>query len=143
MGFFDSLQENIQKIGADVSTSKFDNQIMVTDGQIQELLVSIGRTYLEAHRETCEPEYAQAVEAIKKLEGEREVLERNKLASQGLRMCEHCHQIITLDSAFCNKCGSKLEPVALSSAGGKFCPSCGASLESGDVFCTSCGAKVN
>ena len=143
MGFFNSLQENIQKVGTNVSTSKFDSQIAGTDSQIQEHLIAIGRTYLEAHREMCEPEYAEDIEAIQKLEAEREVLERNKLAAQGLRKCEHCHQIITLDSAFCNKCGSKLEPVALSSAGGKFCPSCGASLEEGDVFCTSCGAKVN
>lgn len=65
------------------------------------------------------------------------------LAAQGLRLCDHCHQIITLDSAFCNKCGSKLEPIVPSSAGGRFCPACGASLAEGDVFCVTCGAKVN
>lgn len=143
MGLLDSLQGNIQKMGTSSTTSKFDAQIAETDNQIQELLVAMGHIYLEAHREECDPEYAQSIELIKKLEEERAVLERNKLAAQGLRMCEYCHQIITLDSAFCNKCGSKLEPVIVSSAGGKFCPSCGASLESGDVFCTSCGAKVN
>ncbi|WP_432630449.1 zinc ribbon domain-containing protein [Brotaphodocola sp.] len=143
MGFLDSFQGNIQKIGTNVSTAKFDSQILETDNKIKELLISIGRTYLEAHREDCEQEYKEAICSIKKLEEERETLERNKLAAQGLRKCEYCHQIITLDSAFCNKCGSKLEQIVLSSAGGKFCPSCGASLEEGDVFCTSCGAKVN
>ena len=66
-----------------------------------------------------------------------------EVQAQGLRICDHCHQIITLDSAFCNKCGSKLEPIVPSSAGGRFCPACGASLAEGDVFCVTCGAKVN
>lgn len=113
------------------------------EGQIREALIQIGTVYLERHREDCEPEYREFINQIKALEEQKETLERNKLAAQGLRMCEHCRQIITLDSVFCNKCGSKLEPLEISSAGGRFCPSCGASLAEGDAFCTACGSKVN
>lgn len=145
MGFLDSLQANIPKMTAGNSgnASKFDVQIAETDSQIANLLMTIGKIYLEAHRDTCDAEYESAVQSIKTLELQREALERNKLASQGLRKCEHCQQIITLDSAFCNKCGSKLEVLVADTIGGKFCPSCGASLETGDAFCTSCGAKLN
>lgn len=115
----------------------------MVEGKIRETLIQIGIVYLEKHREDCEPEYKGFIQQIKALEEQKETLERNKLAAQGLRMCEHCRQIITLDSVFCNKCGSKLEPLEISSAGGRFCPSCGASLAEGDAFCTACGSRVN
>lgn len=143
MGFLDSLQGNMQKINLNGSANKFDEQIAETDREINNVLTLIGRTYLEAHREAWDPEYEHAIRSVKELELQREVLERNKLAAENLRKCGHCQQVIPLDSAFCNKCGSKLEPVAPDSIGGKFCPSCGASLETGAAFCTSCGAKLN
>lgn len=145
MGFLDSIQANIPKMSTANAggANKFDAQIAETDSQISNLLMTIGKIYLDAHRDTCEPEYESAVQSIKELEIQRETLERNKLAAQGLRKCEHCKQIITLDSAFCNKCGSKLEPIVADSVGGKFCPSCGASIEADAAFCTSCGAKLS
>lgn len=145
MGLFDTIKENtgLTRGGSNQPAGKFDQQIEVVEGQIRESLIQIGTVYLKKHREDCEPEYRELINQIKALEEQKETLERNKLAAQGLRMCEHCRQIITLDSVFCNKCGSKLEPVEMSTAGGRFCPSCGASLAEGDVFCTSCGSKVN
>ena len=145
MGLFDTIKENTNLVrgGSSQPTGKFDQQIEMVEGEIRDVLIRIGTVYLEKHREDCEPEYRGFIDLIKNLEEQKETLERNKLASQGLRMCEHCQQIITLDSAFCNKCGSKLEPLEISSAGGRFCPSCGALLAEGDVFCMACGSKVN
>lgn len=145
MGLLDTIKESagLDRISSIQPALKFDQQIEKVEGQIKETLVQIGKVYLENHRESCEPQYKEYVQKIGDLEEQKAVLERNKLAAQGLRMCEHCHQIITLDSVFCNKCGSKLEPVALSSAGGRFCPSCGGALAEGDAFCTSCGSKVD
>ena len=145
MGLFDTIKENTNLVrgGSSQPAGKFDQQIEAVEGKIRETLIQIGIVYLEKHREDCEPEYKGFIQQIKDLEEQKETLERNKLAAQGLRMCEHCWQIITLDSVFCNKYGSKLEPLEISSAGGRFCPSCGASLAEGDAFCTACGSKVN
>lgn len=145
MGLFDTIKENTNLVrgGSSQPAGKFDQQIEAVEGKIRETLIRIGTVYLEKHREDCEPEYKGFIQQVKDLEDQKETLERNKLAAQGLRMCEHCRQIITLDSVFCNKCGSKLEPLEISSAGGRFCPSCGASLAEGDAFCTACGSKVN
>ncbi|WP_432627124.1 zinc ribbon domain-containing protein [Brotaphodocola sp.] len=145
MGFFDSLKDSLQEKTEKEATSNnnFDLEISATEEKIVELLTKIGRVYMEKHALDNNPEYVEYVKQIQILEEEKQILERNKLATQGLRVCEHCHQIITLDSAFCNKCGSKLNPIVVSSIDGKFCPSCGASLSEGDAFCTACGAKVN
>ena len=142
MGLLENWTNSLQeKQGSGTTSQKgFDAQIASTEKQIQ---AEIGKIYVQQHGLDCEPEYAELVNQIQILEEQKAVLERNKLAAQGLRICDHCHQIITLDSAFCNKCGSKLEPIVLSSAGGRFCPACGASLAEGDVFCVTCGAKVN
>lgn len=145
MGFFDSIKDSLQeKTEKEVTpNNNFDLEISATEEKIVELLTKIGRVYMEKHAFDNNPEYVEYVKQIQNLEEQKQILERNKLAAQGLRVCEHCHQIITLDSAFCNKCGSKLDPIVVSSIDGKFCPSCGASLSEGDVFCTACGAKVN
>ncbi|WP_448861748.1 zinc ribbon domain-containing protein [Clostridium sp.] len=145
MGLLENWTNSLQeKQGSGVSSQKgFDAQIASTEKQIQDTLAEIGKVYVQQHGLDCEPEYVELVNQIQSLEEQKAVLERNKLAAQGLRICDHCHQIITLDSAFCNKCGSKLEPIVPSSAGGRFCPACGASLAEGDVFCVTCGAKIN
>ena len=134
MGLLENWTNSLQeKQGSGTTSQKgFDAQ-----------MAEIGKVYVQQHGLDCEPEYVELVNQIQSLEEQKAVLERNKLAAQGLRICDHCHQIITLDSAFCNKCGSKLEPIVPSSAGGRFCPACGASLAEGDVFCVTCGAKVN
>lgn len=140
MSFLGTLQG--KKENTAPSLGKFDEQIAETERKISEQLVALGAVYCEKHRDDYTEEYMPFMEAIKELEKEKDILEKNKLVAQGLRLCEHCLQTITVDSAFCNKCGSKLEPLVLSGAEGKFCQSCGASLDEGDMFCASCGGKV-
>ena len=69
----------------------------------------------------------------------------------GKTLCEHCGAIITSDSAFCNKCGGKIEPRDFSAIGAgpdeheamqSLCPTCGSPLVEGAVFCEKCGNRV-
>lgn len=81
------------------------------------------------------------------IDKETEYQEKRKLAIKGLRKCEKCGNILVLDSAFCNKCGEKLEPLfaeenTVQSSGQNICPKCGAACAEGAVFCTSCGNKL-
>lgn len=140
MGLLNSLQIK-PKEGA--RGTEFDEQIKIIEGKIRDQLVALGTIYMELHREDYESACERPVIEIRTLEQEKNTLEKNKLASQGLRLCEQCRQIISLDSVFCNKCGAKLTPLAVASENGKYCKSCGTLLEEGDLFCVKCGARVN
>ena len=51
------------------------------------------------------------------------------------RPCPSCRAAVTVDDAFCRKCGAKV-PSA------RVCPSCGTEVASDDAFCRRCGTKV-
>lgn len=147
MGLLDSLQSNIQSGLAGKkegnATSQFDVQIQRVEQMMREKMFEIGRMYAGEHRNDATGEYAVLVDAIKQLEFDRDDLQKQKLAAQGLRECDHCHQIVALDSVFCNKCGGKLEPYQTgASEAATVCPQCGSPLTAGAVFCTQCGTKI-
>jgi len=52
--------------------------------------------------------------------------------------CSKCGATFPAGTAFCNQCGTKLEPAKKS-----FCPKCGAAVTDDTKFCTCCGAPVN
>lgn len=141
MGLLDTLQ-GIQGKKEPASFRQFDTQIAETERQIMEQLAAVGRIYLEQNQENYGEEYAPYLQEVSNLMEQKKELERNKLAAQGLRLCQNCNQSIPLDSAFCNKCGAKMEPIAVSSGKGKHCPSCGAAIEPGSAFCTECGMRL-
>ena len=47
--------------------------------------------------------------------------------------CSKCHHENREEARFCEKCGTKLQPV---------CPECGNELRSQAVFCDKCGARI-
>ncbi|MGH9388588.1 MAG: zinc ribbon domain-containing protein [Vicinamibacteria bacterium] len=51
------------------------------------------------------------------------------------RSCPSCGAPVTIDDAFCRKCGTKVPAV-------RACPSCGTEMASDDTFCRKCGTKV-
>lgn len=110
-----------------------------------EKVLQIGQIFLDNNKEeelagTVYEESARAVGVILK---EKEFQEKRMLAVQGKRKCETCGNILVLDSAFCNKCGEKLEPLfAEEMKKQNICPKCGKTYEEDAMFCTSCGQKL-
>lgn len=119
------------------------------DNRLKEIYEKLGRSYYEDHFEddVINEHYADFFLQIEILKKERNTLEVKKLAKKGLRRCEVCQQIITIDSAFCNKCGAKLEELPQEIFDGQVeevkrnCRVCGQELENGDAFCPYCGNK--
>lgn len=111
----------------------------------QEKVMQIGQLFLDNNGEeelagTVYEEPAKAVSVILK---EKDFQEKRMLAVQGKRKCETCGNILVLDSAFCNKCGGKLEPLfAEEMKNQNICPKCGSTYGEGAAFCTSCGQKL-
>ena len=116
----------------------------------QDVLLNIGRQYIQTHDEkTADSSFQPMLEEYASLQKEIEEQEVQKLAVQGLRKCESCGNVLPLESAFCNKCGKKLEPIlvagvapAPSAADNKVCPKCGKPYTPDTVFCMNCGTKV-
>lgn len=109
------------------------------------VVMQIGQMFLTANT----PEsvkgtpYAELVNKVAAIDQESDYQEKRKLAIKGLRKCEKCGNILVLDSAFCNKCGEKLEPLFTEqNKGQNVCSQCGSPYAEGAVFCTSCGNKL-
>lgn len=113
--------------------------------QRQEIIYKVGQKYVENNTAASAAGtiYAGELQELEAIMQEMEKTEVKKLALQGLRKCEKCGNVLTLDSAFCNKCGEKLTPVQIEPASAAtHCPKCGSLLDSGAAFCTSCGNKL-
>lgn len=122
-----------------------DARIMQLERQKQEITYKVGLKYVENNTaaDATGTIYAEELSALETISREIESTEVKKLALQGLRKCEKCGNVLVLDSAFCNKCGEKLEPLQTDSQPmTPRCPKCGNSVENGAVFCTICGNKL-
>lgn len=54
-----------------------------------------------------------------------------------MSFCIKCGNQLNDDSAFCSKCGTKVESKATN-----ICSRCGAEMEDGMLFCSKCGTKI-
>lgn len=109
------------------------------------VVMQIGQLFLASNTtESVEGSpYAELVGSVAAIDKEMDYQEKRKLAIQGLRKCEKCGNILVLDSAFCNKCGEKLEPLFTGeNKAQNICPQCGSQYAEGAAFCTSCGNKI-
>ena len=109
------------------------------------LEAAIGAKYVDEHinDKVFELNYEDELKQAKELIESKEQIEVKILALRGKRKCDCCKSEIELNSLFCNKCGTKLDVIDISSLiGGNICPSCGAIVDMDVNFCTSCGAKM-
>lgn len=111
----------------------------------QETIYKLGLKFAENNK-AADSEgsiYAAELEDLEAVRQEKKTVEVKKLALQGLRKCEKCGNVLVLDSAFCNKCGEKLEPLQTDHIASELhCPKCGKPVEADAAFCFACGHKL-
>lgn len=112
----------------------------------QAIYTHIGELYVKENGpdKVAGTPYESDVCELGNIERGMQELDRRKLALQGLRRCEKCGNILVLDSAFCNKCGVKLEAVKeekTPATDSKKCINCGCELDKDAMFCSNCGTK--
>lgn len=61
-------------------------------------------------------------------------------ASQNMKECPNCGEVVTADHKFCPKCGAALPEMTI--AEGFLCPKCGKQNVPGTVYCAECGTKL-
>ncbi len=145
MSLFD-LKQEVEKPDNRVSgpnkADQFEEEKRALKAKRSREIMKLGELYLKNHRETqiSESEYAELVDSIIDVECEMELLEKRRLASLGLRKCEVCGMELSIDSVFCNKCGSRqgeLDSEVVKAS--QICPECGKKFKDGDAFCIYCG----
>ena len=140
MGLFDKKETTDAALP---EVAECDAKIANLNQQKQKTIYSIGEKYVELNtvKSAAGTPFEENMEKLGSIEKEIAITEKRKLAVQGLRKCDKCGNILVIDSAFCNKCGEKLEPLQVEVMK-NICPKCGSAYEDGAAFCTSCGNKL-
>lgn len=123
-----------------------DAKLAQLEKQKQETIYRLGCKYAENNTaaDAAGTIYEAELKELEDIVREADQTEVKKLALQGLRKCEKCGNVLVIDSAFCNKCGEKLEPLQIEAQPAvPHCPKCGNPVENGSAFCTSCGNKLS
>lgn len=145
MGLFDKITMVTGNHTEPPAVAECNAKLTQLKQQKKEVLYRIGEKYAASNTvETAAgTPYEEEMTELQNIEHESVRTEKRKLAVQGLRKCEKCGNVLAIESAFCNKCGEKLEVLQLEPTGGEnTCPNCGSAYEEGAAFCITCGTKL-
>ena len=159
MGFFNDLKGTVRDAGKDVSSkarqstdnARLRNQMKNNDKAIEDLALKIGYRYLEKCGETIDPDYADLVTEVRRLQEENVSLKATldaNTAPAGSKQCPNCGQYNAPEAKFCVNCGTELKapepaPEPAAPAPEKFCSACGSANSADAAFCVSCGKPFN
>lgn len=146
MGIIDNMRE-MKGNNSPATTGVDECEKIISELEVKknEVIMDIGKQFVERNdpESVKGTEYEESIKRVMEIDEQMEAQLTKKLALHGMRKCNECGNILVIDSLFCNKCGTKLEPIEMIAPNVRnTCPSCGASLEEGTIFCTSCGRKI-
>ncbi|MBR0133126.1 MAG: zinc ribbon domain-containing protein [Lachnospiraceae bacterium] len=154
------MRKNITETynNSNVSPSNVNPQIALSEQKYEEAkeatekaLLDLGKKYFEANFDNESAEFFGEISAVKECGQMEKVWYQYRLSLDEKMQCESCGAIITSDSLFCNKCGSKVVPTDFTlienylvpeAPKTKTCPSCGKTLVGEAKFCEKCGFKL-
>ena len=154
MGFFNDLKGTVADTGKSISnkakqttdTAKLKNQVKNNEKSIDNLIFQIGSRFLERCTEEIDPDYADLITEIRRLQDENAALSsaiEANTAPAGSKQCANCGKYNAPEAKFCISCGAELkapEPVAEAApAPSKFCSYCGCANSPEAAFCIGCG----
>jgi rRNA maturation endonuclease Nob1 len=93
---------------------RIDGSILQVDNHKKNMIYQLGEAFYKANKDNADAvaDYKVTIDNINKLEFNRKVWINRKMKLQGMRICEGCGNVLPYESAFCNRCGIKLEAVA-------------------------------
>jgi predicted amidophosphoribosyltransferase len=153
MAFLDDLSNKITATTQNVvrgtkgltDTARLNSLISEEQRQIANLYSQIGKLYCETAEIDAGTPLGELCLAVTASNERIAKYNDEILEIKGSRRCPNCGADISLNSAFCGACGSKMEippeKPAASAPEKRFCMHCGAELTEGIVFCISCGQK--
>jgi hypothetical protein len=122
-------------------TAKLNSQIADEKKQIQSIYNQIGKLYYETNPHDDSP-LGKLCADINKCNKRIEEREKEKLEIKAAKKCSNCGANVAANTAFCVKCGHKLDaPHSQPTVPKKFCTGCGNAMSIDATFCTSCGRQ--
>ncbi|MCR5551951.1 MAG: zinc ribbon domain-containing protein, partial [Oscillospiraceae bacterium] len=126
--------------------NRLNQAISAEEQNINALFQRIGQTYFAAHRNDPEENQAESIrgilDALERAKGYKEQI--NTL--RGIAICPNCKAEVSIASAFCNHCGTKMpappQPAVSTNMNTVICQSCGARCSASQRFCNQCGSPL-
>ena len=126
--------------------NRLNQAISAEEQNINTLFQKIGQTYFAAHRNDPEENQAESIrgilDALERAKGYKEQI--NTL--RGIAICPNCKAEVSIVSAFCNHCGTKMpappQPAVSTNMNTVICQSCGARCSASQRFCNQCGSPL-
>lgn len=138
----------INKSGKIIEGTKSKFEIAEKEDKIEEIFLNMGRIVYEMYKkgENVGEVFEKEAEKVDHLNKEIDEMERKILSNKGLKECNKCGKIISVDSHFCPKCGSEQIEIQIikneEMRNKKVCNNCNAICNDEDEFCENCGDKI-
>lgn len=152
MAIFDTIGKQISNVTQNVAhqtktladITQLNSAISDKQSKIQQLYLSVGQAFYEAHKTDPSAEEGELIGKINMLFEEISQC-RDKIGQlRGNHTCPNCGREVSSNAQYCDSCGLKIEKIAPSQQAEKekSCAQCGAPISEGNVFCTQCGYKL-
>jgi len=141
------------KSGKLIEDTKLKASISDKETDIDEIYEEMGKAIYNSYKsgEEVSKEFAKQCKKIDKLNDEISEINKKILFNKGLRTCEKCGEVISVDASFCTNCGEKQKPVKIKEDKKvvkqdeveveKVCPECGEVCATDTKYCSKCGHK--
>lgn len=142
------------KSGKAFEDAKLKISIADKEEEIEAIYMEMGKTVYDTYKsgEDVGKAFSKEGKKIDKIFTEIDDMKKVILYNKGLRTCESCGEVITVESSFCQNCGNKQKPVKIKKdkkgkdsnkekeeLKEKVCAQCGLVCEPKAKFCAKCG----
>lgn len=148
-----------------IPTFVADNNLTRLENEIGEAINELGKKYYEANKEKPTGDFEEDITSINEKSCQMKLWKQYRLKLEDKILCDSCGAVLTGDSLFCNKCGSKVEevdfspilteeviaqaapaapvePAAPVMIQPRVCPNCGKEAMDVAIFCEGCGTRL-
>ena len=144
----DTYNVVVDKSGKMIEDTKSKIAISEKENQIEDIYMEIGKIVYDMYQqgEDVGERFKTEVEKIDTLKKEIAEINIKILANKGLKTCNECGKIISVDNHFCPNCGKEQIQVEIVEEKveekQKVCPNCQMICQEDAKFCTGCGAEL-
>ncbi len=155
----DTYNTVADKSGKIIEETKLKVAINDKETDIEEIYVAIGKTVYEMYKdgEDVGKVFTKEAKKVDKIKSEIEDMNNKILYNKGLRVCQECGEVVSIDSEYCSMCGKNLKKLKLNEEKKdekakkeekkelkeQVCPQCGVINDGKAKFCSKCGYQFS